>query len=82
MSRRGVARDLVTIVAAAGPLLAQTPSGAPPPAAPLLHPDETHLKNLRQLTFGGENARDPPAGPASPSTTSVTRRRPRRRSRS
>jgi TolB protein len=24
--------------------------------APLLHPDETHLRNLRQLTFGGENA--------------------------
>ncbi|HET7291819.1 MAG TPA: hypothetical protein VFM88_05295 [Vicinamibacteria bacterium] len=24
--------------------------------APLLHPDEIHLRNLRQLTFGGENA--------------------------
>lgn len=32
-------------------LFAQEP---PPPAA--LHPDETHLANLRQLTFGGENA--------------------------
>ena len=28
----------------------------PPPSAALLHPDEVHLKNLRQLTFGGENA--------------------------
>jgi TolB protein len=35
--------------------------GAAPPAAPadasaLLHPDETHLRALRQLTFAGENA--------------------------
>jgi Tol biopolymer transport system component len=34
---------------AAGFALAQEP-------APLRHPDETHLRNLRQLTFGGENA--------------------------
>lgn len=27
-----------------------------PPPPPALHPDETHLANLRQLTFGGENA--------------------------
>jgi TolB protein len=29
-------------------------SQTPPPA--VLHPDERHLKNLHQLTFGGENA--------------------------
>jgi Tol biopolymer transport system component len=28
----------------------------PPEGAPSLHPDEVHLRNLRQLTFGGENA--------------------------
>ena len=30
-------------------------SGATAQAVPL-HPDETHLRNIRQLTFGGENA--------------------------
>jgi Tol biopolymer transport system component len=29
---------------------------APPPADPLNDPREVHLKNIRQLTFGGENA--------------------------
>ena len=27
-----------------------------PPAAAMIHPDETHFANLRQLTFGGQNA--------------------------
>jgi TolB protein len=31
--------------------------GGPPPAGPaVIHPDEKHLRNLRQLTFGGQNA--------------------------
>jgi TolB protein len=29
---------------------------APPPGPAVIHPDETHFSNLRQLTFGGENA--------------------------
>jgi len=58
MSRRGVARGLLILVATSSSLRAQgPPSLSPPaPAAALLRPDETHLKNLRQLTFGGENA--------------------------
>ena len=42
------------------------PAGAPAPGAgpgvglgygaPIIHPSERHLRNLRQLTFGGENA--------------------------
>ncbi len=49
---------------------ASAPSATPPPAAPfpavvqrpaedanaLLRPEETHLRNLRRLTFGGDNA--------------------------
>ena len=32
-------------------------SGAPSvPGPAVIHPDETHLRNLRQLTFGGQNA--------------------------
>jgi Tol biopolymer transport system component len=31
-------------------------AAAQSPAPSLLHPDEVHLRNLRQLTFGGENA--------------------------
>ena len=43
--------------AAAAPQQAhgQHPQGPPPPPAVLL-PTERHLRNLRQLTFGGENA--------------------------
>lgn len=49
------------LAAAAALLLvaaAQEPPAPQPsvPPAPLLHPDETHLRNLKQLTFGGENA--------------------------
>src|SRR6185369_9815821 len=45
---------LLALAAAAGLLVA-----APQPAAdadPLKNPKEVHLKNVRQLTFGGENA--------------------------
>jgi len=40
------------------PAVPATPAhAAPPPAGPaVIHPDEKHFKNLRQLTFGGENA--------------------------
>lgn len=38
-------------------VLAAAAVAAPPETpADLLHPDETHLRNLRQITFGGENA--------------------------
>jgi Tol biopolymer transport system component len=55
MGRRGVARGLLIAVATASVLGAQEPPRASSAAA-LLRPDETHLRNLRQLTFGGENA--------------------------
>ena len=42
-------------VSCAGPRATTAPS-APKPAAVAPHPKEVHLKNLRQLTFGGENA--------------------------
>lgn len=32
------------------------PHGGPPPADTLHYPSETHFKNIRQLTFGGDNA--------------------------
>jgi Tol biopolymer transport system component len=45
---RALARGAVLLLAA---------SVRPPQAVPeLLHPDETRLRNLKQLTFGGENA--------------------------
>ena len=62
------------------------------PPTRLLHPDETHLRNLRQLTFGGENAeaywspdgrelifQSTPRGrrPATSSSCSTWRREPR-----
>jgi Tol biopolymer transport system component len=36
--------------------LAAAAASQTPPPTPLLRPDEVHLRNLRQLTFGGENA--------------------------
>jgi Tol biopolymer transport system component len=42
--------------AVAGLALAVAAAPQAPPDATLLRPDETHLRNLRQLTFGGENA--------------------------
>jgi Tol biopolymer transport system component len=45
------------LLAAAALLLLPGDGARPPEAVPsLLRPDETHLRNLRQLTFGGENA--------------------------
>ena len=46
-----VAGLAVLLVVAFAPLRAQES-----PAGPVLHPDEVRLANLRQLTFGGENA--------------------------
>lgn len=37
-------------------LVARAPQAAPKPAASLLMPGEKHLANIKQLTFGGENA--------------------------
>ncbi|MEZ5317336.1 MAG: hypothetical protein R2752_08060 [Vicinamibacterales bacterium] len=37
------------------PAPAATPAGSPP-SADLSRPGETHIRNIRQLTFGGENA--------------------------
>lgn len=49
-------RDLLLLVAAAG-LSCARPPAAPRLAAPdLAAPGETHLRNVTQLTFGGENA--------------------------
>ena len=48
----------VATAAPSAPAQAPAPSTtvSPPAPAAALHPDETHLRNLRQLTFGGENA--------------------------
>ena len=72
MSRGRAALALAAVALAATafpqhqpPASGQPPAGAPPGAyvhaAPLpgpavVHPDEKHLRNLRQLTFSGENA--------------------------
>jgi Tol biopolymer transport system component len=61
MNRRGALLGaLAALVLAAAGLRAQAPpsAAAPPPAdaSRLLRDDEKHLRNLRQLTFGGENA--------------------------
>jgi len=50
-----------TLVAALAlsPFYSAQPQAAPaaPPAKPIVgHPKETHLRNIKQLTFGGENA--------------------------
>jgi len=45
-----VKRSGLLVLIAAGTLAGE------PPSPSLLHPDESHLRNLRQLTFGGENA--------------------------
>jgi Tol biopolymer transport system component len=46
---------LLATTALAVPLaFSQGPPSVPGPA--VIHPDETHLRNLRQLTFGGQNA--------------------------
>lgn len=50
--RRAAAAVAVAAVALAA--FARRSAGEDP--ATLLHPDETHFRNLRQLTFGGENA--------------------------
>ncbi len=52
MQSRPVLAALGLALAAAALLRAQSPADA----ASLIRPDETHLRNLRQLTFGGENA--------------------------
>ncbi len=53
MPLRALAQFPVFIVAVTGLASAQP---APPNAQGLLHKEEVHLRNLRQLTFGGENA--------------------------
>jgi Tol biopolymer transport system component len=46
----------LTAAFAAAVAFSQQPHAAPPPGPAVIHPDETHFRNLRQLTFGGENA--------------------------
>ncbi len=53
---KGLAAAGVLLLAAAATQAPPQPGSPPPSTASLLHPDETHLRNLRQLTFGGENA--------------------------
>jgi len=52
MSRRRLALALGFAVLGQALVRAQEPA----PKAAEIHPDEVHLRNLRQLTFGGENA--------------------------
>ncbi len=47
---------LLAAIACANPPAPRTPSAAPPTTADLALPGERHLRNVRQLTFGGENA--------------------------
>src|SRR5512147_571163 len=58
MSNMNLPRMLVltALLAVAGH--AQQPASTPTPATPssLTYPQEKHLRNVRQLTFGGENA--------------------------
>jgi Tol biopolymer transport system component len=55
---RPVATGLVAAALAAAAFAGVRAEDPSPPAAAdsLLHPDETHLRHLRQITFGGENA--------------------------
>ena len=40
----------------AAPAPAAHPGAPPLPGPAAIHPDEKHLRNLRQITFGGQNA--------------------------
>jgi Tol biopolymer transport system component len=53
---KGLAAAGVVLLAAAATQAPPQPTSSPPSVASLLLSDETHLRNLRQLTFGGENA--------------------------
>jgi TolB protein len=54
---RAHARPILLALTAVALAASAALSQAPPAAGPaVLHPDETHLRNLRQLTFGGQNA--------------------------
>jgi len=53
---KGLAAAGVVLLAAAATQAPPQPLSSPPSAASLLHTDEAHLRNLRQLTSGGENA--------------------------
>jgi Tol biopolymer transport system component len=55
MSRRGLAL-IAAAALASGAALAQKPGGPPQAGPAVIRPGETHLRNLRQLTSGGENA--------------------------
>jgi Tol biopolymer transport system component len=58
--RAPVALGLLLLPGHLSPVRAQSPEGAA-----VVHPEEVHLRNLRQLTFGGENAEgyfDPEGG--------------------
>jgi len=56
--RRWAPTLLLFTATCATPAPPPTPASTPPPPSPALAalPAETHLTNLRQLTFGGENA--------------------------
>ena len=55
MRKTTVALALGTAAALAPLAFSQHPA-APAPGPAVIHPDEKHLRNLRQLTFGGQNA--------------------------
>lgn len=49
-------KTLATLITLALLVIATSPSALSEPQMSLLLPEEKHLRNLRQLTFGGENA--------------------------
>jgi Tol biopolymer transport system component len=56
MSRRAVLASTLAPALAALAFAQERPPAPPPPGPALIHPEETHFRNLRQITTGGENA--------------------------
>ena len=55
-AKPAVVKDSAQLGVAASPTAKSPPPGSQPGTGPLLHPDERHLGQLRQLTAAGENA--------------------------
>ena len=56
MKRTAFALALGAAAALAPAASSQHPGGPPPAGPAVIHPEETHFRNLRQITFGGQNA--------------------------
>jgi hypothetical protein len=50
------AGPVVAVLTAALAAAVASSQGPAPPGPAVIHPDETHFANIRQLTFGGQNA--------------------------